>query len=160
MDDEYRQDDEMQPMLDEANDQLDSQQDLLESQQDQYDANYPVAKQESNLFNLFLKVLRMKDSTRVANLTKQEIGDLSISTREAQKIGMLGHLFHHPKFGDFFYELAGIVSATSMAKDGWFSELFVSQKKFTTRARRNSALTKAKWKLFGKTQNTSEQPQM
>jgi hypothetical protein len=155
MDDEY-QDNDWQSDVDAVTDQMEDQRELMESQQDQLDANYPVAKQESNLFNLFLKVLRMRDSTRVGNLTKGEIGDLNISVREAQKLGMLGYLFHHKKFGDFFYALAEITSSTSMSKDGWFSELFVSQKKFTQRARRISNLKKAKWSLFGKRQGMSE----
>ena len=142
----------------EALDQGDEQQELLEAQSQQLEASYPTVKEESNLYNLFWKVLQRRDSTKVANLKKDEIGNLNITVRDAQKLGMLGHLFGHETFGDFFFAVAEITNSTSMAKDGWFTELFVSQKKFATRARRSSTLTRNKWKLFGqKNQNTQEQ---
>lgn len=156
MDEEYR--DVLQKEMDNALDTNEDQQELMESQSDSYDAAYPTAKQDSNLYNLFLKVLQMKNSTKVANLKNVEIGSLNISVRDAQKIGMLGHIFHHPTFGDFFYDIGEITNSTSMARDGWFSELFVSQKKFTTRSRKTSSLTKDKWKIFGK-KAPSESPE-
>lgn len=101
----------------------------------------------------------MQNSTKVANLKKEEIGNLGITVRDAQKLGMLGHLFGHPTFGDFFLQTAEITNSTSMARDGWFSELFVSQKKFATRARRSSSFQQGnKWQLFGKTNQTNNSP--
>lgn len=141
--------------LDEVNDTIDDQQELMEAQANQLEASYPSQKEESSLYALFWKVLKNKDSTKVGNLKKNEIGDLGISVRDAQKLGMLGHLFGHSTFGDFFFNVAEITNSTSMARDGWFTELFVSQKKFATRARRSSALTPAKWRLFGKTNQTT-----
>lgn len=142
---------------DEVNDSVDEQQDLMDAQAQQLDASYPTVKEESNLYNLFWKVLKKEDSTKVANLKKEEIGSLGISVRDAQKVGMLGHLFGHPTFGNFFFQMAEITNSTSMSRDGWFTELFVSQKKFATRARRSSTLTKEKWKMFGKSpQNNQE----
>lgn len=147
-----------QVQYDEANDQSDDQQDLMEAQTQQLEASYPTVKEESSIYNLFWKVLQRRDSTKVANLKKEELGSLGITVRDSQKLGMLGHLFGHPTFGDFFFNVAEITNATSMAKDGWFTELFVSQKKFATRSRRSSTLTQDKWRIFGKT-NQNTQPQ-
>ncbi len=159
MDEEYR--DKLQGELDEIEDQYEDQRDLQESQQESYDATYPATKADPSVYNLFWKVLRLDDSTKVANLTRKEIGDLNISVRDAQKLGMLGHVFHHQTFGNFFIALSEITNKTSMSKDGWFSELFVSQKKFSQRSRRSSSLNKDKWKLFGKptTQDQGAQEQ-
>lgn len=146
---------------DELQEQQDTQQELMETQQEQLEASYPVSKQESNLYNLFWKVYKVKDSTKVANLGKAEIGSLNISVRDSQKIGMLGNIFHHQKFGNFFFALGEITNSTSMAKDGWFTELFVSQKKQTVRAKKSSLVPgDSKWQLFGKKSETQTEKVM
>jgi hypothetical protein len=155
VDEEYQ--DQLQRELDEAEDVYEDQKELQEAQQEMYDATYPTVKPESNIYNLFWKVLKLPDSTKVGNLDKEEIGNLQISVRECQKLGMLGTIFHHPTFGNFFFTLAEITSKTSMAKKGWFSELFVSQKKFATRSRKISNLKKNRWNMFGKTQPTQQE---
>jgi hypothetical protein len=156
MDEEYKA--ALQSELDNTSDMYEDQQELMESQQDNLDATYPSSKPESNIFNLFWKVLKLQDSTKVGNLNKVEIGDVGITVRDSQKLGMLGHLFHHKIFGDYFFALGEVTSSTSMSRDGWFSELFVSQKKFTQRSRKSAILTKEKLRLFGKkTQDSSDQ---
>ena len=146
-----------QGAVDEVADQAEDMQDIQETQQEQLEASYPVVKPESNLYNLFWKVFKVQDSTKVANLKKDEIGNLGVTVRDAQKLALLGHLFHHKKFGDFFYGMAEITNSTSMARDGWFTELFVSQKKFATRARRSSSVQQQGWKgIFGKKENTQQ----
>lgn len=136
---------------DEVNDQIDEQNDLVDAQTQQIETSYPSVKEDSNIYNLFWKVLKRKDSTKVANLKKEEIGNLNITVRDSQKLGMLGHLLGHETFGDFFFNIGEITNSTSMARDGWFTELFVSQKKTTTRARRSSTLQNEKrWKMFGR----------
>lgn len=137
-------------------DQVDDVSDIQEAQMDQLDASIPMQKPESSIYNLFWKVYRADNSTKVANLNKTEIGMLNISVRDALRLGMLGSIFHHPTFGMFFMNLAEITNSTSMARDGWFTELFVSQKKFQTRARKASAQAKEGWKIFQKKQ---QQPQ-
>lgn len=144
--------------IDEVEDQIEDSQDLQESQAEQLEAAYPVVKPESNLYSLFWKVFKVNDSTKVANLKKEEIGNLGITVRDCHRLGLFGHLFGHPTFGDFFYNLGEITSSTSMSRDGWFSELFVSQKKFATRARRSTSMQQnadGKWQtIFGKKQST------
>lgn len=145
--------------MEEIQDQSEESQDLQEAQAEQLEAAYPVVKPESNLYNLFWKVFKVENSTKVANLKKEEIGTLGITVRDSQKLGMLGHLFGHETFGNFFFGMSEITNSTSMARDGWFSELFVSQKKFATRARKRSSVQSQGWKgIFGKKQTTQEQP--
>lgn len=145
------------PLDQEAVDNYEDTQEFTENQLDTYDqVNFPTQRGESNIYNLFWKVNKAKSSTKVGNLKKDELGMLNISVRDAQKLGTLGHIFHHPLFGDFFFGLAEITSSTSMARDGWFAELFVSQKKFTTRARKSSSQVNKGWRMFQKSKTSEE----
>lgn len=146
MSDEYQQEEDQEELAEDMRD-------LQESQLDQYDATYPTPKADSSLFGLFWKVSKAKDATKFANLNKKdELGMLNISVRDAQKLALLGDTFHHIGYGTYWWMNGEIINRTSMAKDGWFTELFVSQKKFTTRSKKShsSEATKEKWRLFKK----------
>lgn len=143
-------DEEYQPTEEEL-DKIDEANEMQEEQLANLDASYPTPKEDSNLFALFWKVVKATDSTKVANLKNSEIGDLGVSVRDCQNIAALGTLFHHQKFADYWFNKGEITNATSMSRDGWLGELFVSQKKFTTRARKSSQQQQSKWKLFQKT---------
>lgn len=93
----------------------------------------PYQRKPDSLFSLFQKVWKSPDSSKVANLDKFELGKPDINVRDAQYLSLLGETFKHPKFGDFFRNRSEIILATSASKKGWFTELFVSQKKFTQR---------------------------
>jgi len=97
-------------------------------------ADVPQQKKSEGLYNLFNKVLRSKDNSKVANLDKYELGPQPfMNVRNAQFLALLGTTVHHPQFAHFFYQLGEITLKTSASKKGWFTELFVSQKKQTTR---------------------------
>jgi hypothetical protein len=60
---------------------------------------------------------------------------------------------NHKNFATFFKTSSEIILTTSASKKGWFTELFVSQKKFTTRAAGtfgspDTSNQKKKWSLF------------
>lgn len=84
-----------------------------------------------NLFKLFRDTWKTNNSTKVGNLNTQELGSISISIRGCQHLASLGEQFGHPGFANFFKTQAEITSSTSMAKKGWFAELFVSQRKYS-----------------------------
>ncbi len=132
-------------------DYYDDYQDQIEDQEDL--ADVPTQKKKDSLYELFNKVLRLPDSSKVGNLSLAELGVLNISVREAQRIAVLAETFHHPKFGAFFRSQAEITLQTSASKKGWFVELFVSQKKFTSKSSSQSFASipqkqKSKWKLY------------
>jgi len=128
---------------------------VLDEQRDQWEEgggfNYPIAKKQDSLFNLFKDVWRTKDSSKVAYLDTTELGDLGISVRECQRIGLLAGIFKHKKFGDYFSKLGEITLSTSMAKKGWFVEQFVTTRKFAHKGTISnlSKGTKQKWRMFG-----------
>ena len=125
---------------------------LEEDAEDGHPMDYPTPKSSESIYALFQKVLKQKDNSKVANLDKAELGSLNMSVRDCQKIALLADTLHHPSFADFFRQKGEIILTTSASKKGWFTELFVSQKKLTTKTTSSSVLTpkveKKKW--FGK----------
>ena len=85
------------------------------------------------MYALFNKVLTLPKTLRVANVDKHELGDLGISIRECMRVSLIGNTFGHPKFANFFSNQAEITTESSMAKRGWFAELFVTAKRFNAR---------------------------
>lgn len=147
--------------LDEVEDQYDDSQDLNENTLDQYET-YSQQKEKSDLFNWFWKVTRLKDTFRLVktgNLFSTEIGDNIISVRDAMNLANLGRIFHHDKFGEYWDSRAQIISATSMARKGWFMDLSISQKKVRDRVRPGSSSSggQGKWNMFTKKKETKEQ---
>jgi len=140
--------------------------DTSQEQQEEYDdsqededwaANVPEKRKEESLYTLFQRVWRTPDSSKVANLDKYELGKVSLmNVRDSQYLALLGNALKHPKFSAFFNTVAEITLKTSASKKGWFTELFVSQKKFTQRASSSSfgnleppTDKKKKWTLLG-----------
>lgn len=104
-------------------------------QDEVYDDTAPSYEKKDDLYSLFWRVVRTRDSSKVGNVDKAELGMLNITIRDCQKIALLADTLGHPGFGDFFREQAEIILATSASRKGWLPELFVSQKKFATKGR-------------------------
>ena len=123
-----------------SEDQQDYSEHQYENAQDaQYDASqqfgsYPQSGAKDSIFTFFKHLLGIKDSSKVGNLDKRELGNLDLSVRNNEQLAHLGTLLHNRSFHDYFMGRAEIILATSMSKKGWFPELVVSQKKFTQRS--------------------------
>lgn len=132
---------------------LDEQRDMWE---EQTGGNYPASRQPESLFGLFKNVWRTKDSSKVGNLDKSELGDLGIDVRHAMEISSFAGFLGHKAVSKHFASLAEITLATSMSKKGWFVELFVTSKKFAHKGvmggQPGSPQQKQKWRIFGKEQ--------
>ena len=102
--------------------------------EDEQFMGFAEAKPKEGLYALFNKVLTLPKSTKVGNLDKEELGSLGISIRECLRVALIGKTFGHRRFADFFENQANIITDTSMAKRGWFSELFVTAKRFSEKA--------------------------
>jgi len=112
-------------------------------------------KPMGGIYALFDAVRRTPRTTKVSNLNKTELGDLGISVRESMRIALLAKTFHHPIFARFFLDQAGIISDSAMSKEGWFTELFVTSKRYASRESSSKVdnlpkFEKGKWKMFGK----------
>lgn len=155
--------DDYEELLDEAEDEFEQGQDLQDAQIDSYEGGtYPKAKEESSLYTWFWKVVRLKNPSRlvrVGNLNSAEIGEHGVSVRDCLNLAHLGKIFGHDKFGNYWAVKSNTISATSMAKKGWFMDLSISQKKVRERARKDSSQDKQKWRMFNKkkTDTTKEE---
>lgn len=140
----------------------------MEEQGEQADsvewAEVPSRRKQDSLYTLFQKVWKTPDSSKVANLSFVELGRPVITVRDAKYLALLAATFKHPRFAMFFQNTAEITLATSASKKGWFTELFVSQKKFTTRSTgggggaygQQQSSKNDKWSIFGNSQNQQE----
>ena len=106
---------------DEAQDNYDMQQDFAEDMA-------PMPQKRDDLYSLFWKVINIKDSSKVGNLGKEELGMFNISVRDLQRISLLSNSLGHKYFGDYWLKQGEIILATSSSKEGWLPELFVSNK--------------------------------
>lgn len=100
----------------------------------QFGSSYNLPVQRESLFSFFKHILGVKDSSKVANLDRRELGMLDLSVRNCEYLGKLGDQLHNKSFGQYFMMKGEITLATSMSKKGWLPELVVSQKRFTQRA--------------------------
>ena len=153
--------DEQQPIDREFSSEDEYYQDEIDSFSDDYlydelgneDISGSEPKPLGGLYQLFDTVYRAPISTKVSNLNKEELGDLGISVRESMRIALLANTFHHPIFAKFFMNQAGIISDSAMSKGGWFTELFVTSKKYASRESSSDVknlpeFKKGKWKMF------------
>jgi hypothetical protein len=145
---------EYEDLVDESEDEFEKSQDISDGQEENYEggSTYPQAKQEQSLYNWFWKVVRLNKPfklAKVGNLSTTEIGVAKATMRDTLHVANLGHTFHHHKFGNFWATNAKIISATSMAKNGWFMDLSISQRKIRERQRKSSSPEgQKKWRLF------------
>lgn len=125
-------------------------------------ANVPGMKKKDDVFSLFKRVWKAPDSSKIANLSNQELGMLPMDVRNNKNLALLSITFGHEDLAEFFMNRAEITLATSMAKKGWFTELFVSQKKFTAKSSSqttNLPEQKSKWSLYNRNK-TQPMPQV
>lgn len=149
---------EYEDLMDEAEDEFEQSQDISDSQLESYESTVPHSREQDGVYPWFWKVVRLKkplQSAKVANLSKQEIGEHIIPVREAMNLAYLGHIFKHATFGNYWATRAKIIASTSMAKSGWFMDLSISQRKIRERAK-NSSSDGEKWRLFKKKNKNPE----
>lgn len=142
--------DEYEDIIDEAEDQYEDSQDLQDLQTEQFETTYPVAKEKSDIFTWFWRVVRQEEPfklVKTANLNKLEIGEHGISVRDAMNLAYLGDIFHHKKFGEYFGNRTKIIAATSMAKKGWLMETSISQKRVRERSKSPTASQEEGWRM-------------
>ena len=117
------------------------------------------------LYGLFKDVSHQPDTKRVSNLTKEELGLWPLSVRDCERIALIAETFNHPGVAKFFKKQSRIVTDTAMSKGGWFTELFITSKKFASRDSSSSIQNlpqnnkKSKWRVFSEKENQSTQGQ-
>ncbi len=151
--------------VDEVEDEIDESAEAREAQLDAYASSYPRSPEQQSIYTWFWKVVRLKQPfqlVKVGRVGDIEIGESTMPIREAMNLWVLGHFFHHKTFGNYFAQLAKITSATSMARDGWFMNLSISQRRIRERARNiarvgRPGISKG-WRVFRKKLQSNQQP--
>ena len=107
------------------------------------------------IYGLFKETLNRKDSKKVSNLTNEELGQWNLSVRDCERIALISKTFKHPGVQKFFVDQSRIITDSAMSRKGWFAELFVTSKKYASRASSSSITSvpqsptkNSKWKVF------------
>jgi len=87
----------------------------------------PSAAVKESLFKFFHKILTIKDTTRIGNLTAPEIGISRLSVRGNKSIALYAGAEGLETVADYFKDQSNILSESSMSKAGFWSQLFVTQ---------------------------------
>lgn len=114
----------------------------------------PSATVKESLFKFFNKILTIKDTTRIGNLTALEIGLGRLSVRGNKSIALYAEAEGLDIVRDYFNDQANIITETSMAKKGFWPQLFVTQIK-AERKLKDKSSEKKKW--FSKKTEGEEQ---
>ncbi len=119
-----------QEMLDQAEDiEDDMVMESMEKQQEWGEDLTPAYEKKDDLFSLFWKMVNKADSSKIANLSKQELGMLSLPVRDCQKIALLANTLGHKGFAKFFLAQAEIISSTSLSKGGFLPQIVVTSRR-------------------------------
>jgi len=136
-------------------DDEDYQDQIDESSEDDYAFGGSEPEPLGGIYGLFKDTLNRKDSKKVSNLTNEELGIWNISVRDCERIALISKTFKHPGVQAFFTNQSRIITDTAMSRKGWFAELFVTSKKFASRASSSSITSvpqspakNTKWKIF------------
>lgn len=112
------------------------EQNLQPIEEEYYDQNSDLSsvppENIGGIYELFSKVMKNPDVTRIANLSKEELGTLKFDVRGSLYVSQLAYSFGHKKFGDFFMNQATIILETSLSKEGYLVSTFVTSKRYAT----------------------------
>jgi len=127
---------------DEEIEKLEEELKKLESKDTSY--GVPSTTQKDNMFKFFRSILKIKDTTRVANLTKLEVGMSDLSVRGWQRIAHYAEAENLKVVAEYLTRQSEIITSTSMGVKGFWSQLFVTNIKKEQRLK-DKTPEKKKW---------------
>ena len=141
--------------MDEDEDYLGDEDYQEEGSEEDYDFGGSEPEPLGGIYGLFKETLNRKDSKKVSNLTNEELGQWNLSFRDCERIALISKTFKHPGVQAFFVDQSRIITDSAMSRKGWFAELFVTSKKYASRASSSSITSvpqfptkNSKWKVF------------
>lgn len=137
-------------VTDEEIKQLEEELKKLESKDTGYGS--PTAVQKDSIFKFFNKILTIKDTSRVGNLTAPEIGLGRLSVRGNKSIALYAKAEGLDIVENYFNDLSNILTESSMSKKGFFLQTVVTQIKKEKKIKE----TPQKKKWFGKEKTEGE----
>lgn len=104
----------------------------------------PSAAQKESLYKFCRDILKVKDTTRIANLTPQELGLNKLGVRHYQEIAAYAEIEGLDIVQDYLMNKSQIITATSMSKKGFWAQLFFTNIKKEGKVRDKSP-EKKRW---------------
>lgn len=90
----------------------------------------PIPEEKHNTHSFLHRVATADDTTKVGNLTSEEVGIPKLSLRALKNISLIGReIVNNDVIGDFFNKEAEILTSTSLSKDARLLTLAVIQKR-------------------------------
>ena len=115
---------------------------LLES----FSLGHPKEEEKMGIFAFFKKVITMEDTARTSNLNIDELGLCHLPVRTLKELSLFCNETGLKGLGRVFNDEAGIITNTSLSKEGFLDKLVVTQRKATeTRMREFSEKQKRSW---------------
>lgn len=90
--------------------------DLMEQQESLKDLSTPKYTDKDTQYKFLREMLLTKDSTKIANLQSEEMGNLKHSVRGCLKIASLSETLGLDIYSEYYKKKAEILSKTSMAR--------------------------------------------
>jgi len=95
------------------------------------DSSYPKGEEKHNIIAFFNNVIKSKDTLRTANLSVEEVGAVRVPVRTYKELSCYCDAMGMKGLGGFFTKLSGIITDSSLSKEGFLNRLVVTQKRET-----------------------------
>ncbi len=96
---------------------------------------YPQDKEKESIFKFWRDIVKLKDSRKVGNLAKDELGRAFISVRGSYDLELFCNIIKMPILGGYFKDSAQNIVATSTSYKGMLLNLFATDIKKVQRIR-------------------------
>lgn len=105
-----------------------SEEDMTEDEAKELLRQFSESKQNAATF--FTNVVKAKDTTKVGNLDKDELGTSKLPVRTYKELELFSRdIAGDDTWADYFKQMSEIQSSTSLSKEGFLMKLFVTSKK-------------------------------
>lgn len=88
------------------------------------------AQEKSNTHTFLTKVIQNPETTRIGNISDEELGNTQITLRGLKELELFSkEVYMDETWADYFNKSAEIATSTSLSKDGFLLRLSVTNKK-------------------------------
>lgn len=113
----------------------------LEAESSSYKS--PEATAKDSIYKFFREIINTKDSKKIGNMSKEELGKMTMATRPALELADYADAEGLDMVGNFIRSGAEIGLATSDSRDGFLAKLFVTQIRKEQKVEGSKKITKS-----------------
>lgn len=126
-------------------DELKKLEEELKNLEDKSDYESPPSQDKDTLYKFFREILNLQKTTRVGKLDKNELGGTKLGVRHYMDIAAYARAEGLNIVSDYLVNKSQILTETSMSKDGFWAQLFVTQIKKEQKLKEPSKESKKWW---------------